>query len=352
MNARGRIHRSIRLTAALVLGALALPGSASGAPTDLPIQEQVALFEERLESALVGLEVASEELNATTVRLEQIERDIEDRQARLEDAREEYAGYRSVLDARIRAVYRTGPLDFIELLLGAKSIPELIDTYEFIVRTTEEERAGAAALIARKASLEDELYALRQQELEARAVEFELTARQAELEARRIEYERLFERASSEVLDAFADNEARRREVDRAAVAAIRSGEIVVEPGGVVETALAYLGIPYVWGGESRSGMDCSGLVLYVFAQHGVALPHYSGSQAKLGIPIPVPQLEPGDVVFFGTPVHHVGIYAGGGYFIHAPTFGDVVKVTKLNAMRDYSGARRYDWSPRTGPVR
>ena len=88
----------------------------------------------------------------------------------------------------------------------------------------------------------------------------------------------------------------------------------------VVQTAAAYLGIPYVWGGSKPStGMDCSGFVRYVFKQHGVILPHYSGYQAQMGVPVAPADIQPGDLVAFGFPVHHVGIYIGDGLFIHTP---------------------------------
>ena len=105
---------------------------------------------------------------------------------------------------------------------------------------------------------------------------------------------------------------------------------IVVEPGSPVETALAYHGVPYLWAGATPSGFDCSGLILYVYKQHGVTLPHYSGSQFLLGEKVAYADLQPGDVVFFGSPIHHVGMYIGGGYFLHAPRTGDFVKITKL----------------------
>jgi len=116
-----------------------------------------------------------------------------------------------------------------------------------------------------------------------------------------------------------------------------------------VETALAYHGIPYLWGGELPSGFDCSGLMLYVFRQHGVTLPHYSGSQFQLGEKVAVTDLQPGDAVFFGSPIHHVGMYLGGGYYLHAPRTGDFVKISKLADRNDYAGARRYAWTTRTG---
>jgi cell wall-associated NlpC family hydrolase len=115
---------------------------------------------------------------------------------------------------------------------------------------------------------------------------------------------------------------------------------------GVVGIATKYLGVPYVWGGASpEAGFDCSGLVMYVFAQLGVSLPHYAASQYNYGIPVPRDQLEPGDLVFFHA-LGHVGIYVGNDEFIHAPHTGDVVKTSSLNEFvyaSTYVGARRLE---------
>ena len=114
--------------------------------------------------------------------------------------------------------------------------------------------------------------------------------------------------------------------------------------GNVVAIALQYLGVPYVWGGESpATGFDCSGLVAFVYAQVGVYLPHNAAAQYAYGVPVSRDQLEPGDLVFFDN-LGHVGLYIGGGNFEQAPQTGDVVKITNLDdpwAVSHYYGARR-----------
>jgi len=107
--------------------------------------------------------------------------------------------------------------------------------------------------------------------------------------------------------------------------------------------AQQYLGVPYVWGGASPSGFDCSGLVVYVYGRLGVSLPHYTVSLWNSGAHVSRDQLAPGDLVFFYS-LDHVGIYLGGGLFIHAPHTGTVVQISSLNSSwysSAYDGAVR-----------
>ena len=113
--------------------------------------------------------------------------------------------------------------------------------------------------------------------------------------------------------------------------------------GGAVGVAMQYLGTPYVWGGSSPGGFDCSGFVMYVYAQVGVYLPHLAAAQYNYGTPVSRDELAPGDLVFFDG-LGHVGIYIGGDQFIHSPHTGDVVKISSLNDgwySSTYVGARR-----------
>ncbi|EHK85060.1 NlpC/P60 family protein [Saccharomonospora azurea] len=117
----------------------------------------------------------------------------------------------------------------------------------------------------------------------------------------------------------------------------------VTAPGAAaqvaVDAALSQRGKPYAWGATGPNSYDCSGLTQWAYAQAGISIPRNSGAQSGFGTPIPRSQLQPGDLVFFGSPVYHVGIYIGGGNMVHAPTTGDVVKVAPIQA--EYSGARR-----------
>jgi cell wall-associated NlpC family hydrolase len=106
-----------------------------------------------------------------------------------------------------------------------------------------------------------------------------------------------------------------------------------------VNTAMAQLGKPYGWGAAGPNSFDCSGLTSFSYRSAGVILPRTTGAQAGAGAPVARPNLVPGDLVFFygGS---HVGIYIGNNQVVHAPTAGDVVKVTNMNYMT-FSSARR-----------
>jgi cell wall-associated NlpC family hydrolase len=122
---------------------------------------------------------------------------------------------------------------------------------------------------------------------------------------------------------------------------------------GAVKAALAVRGTPYSWGGggptgptygtaqgRNIKGFDCSGLTLYAYAQVGIKLPHYTGDQVNAGVRVSKSNLRPGDLVFFYSDLHHMGMYIGNGQMIHAPETGDVVKISPI-AGRPFAAAVR-----------
>jgi len=108
-----------------------------------------------------------------------------------------------------------------------------------------------------------------------------------------------------------------------------------------VNTALAQQGDPYVWGGAGPDGFDCSGLMQYAYASAGIYLPHSSSMQSTIGTPVAYSDLQPGDLVFFYSPVSHVAMYIGNGQIVQASTYGQPVQVTELAYMPGFNSARR-----------
>jgi cell wall-associated NlpC family hydrolase len=146
---------------------------------------------------------------------------------------------------------------------------------------------------------------------------------------------------------AFAPTPGRPRQVATAPAHPIPGAPVGLGPR-VVALAQGQLGTPYRWGGSAPGAFDCSGLVYWAFKTLGVTLPRVAEDQALVGYPVPQPDLQPGDVVFFADNsgyVHHEGVYIGAGQMIHAPQTGDVVRVERIDSgyyARQYAGARRF----------
>ncbi|MET0765779.1 MAG: C40 family peptidase [Blastococcus sp.] len=175
-----------------------------------------------------------------------------------------------------------------------------------------------------------------------------VSAQQADLQAQVNEYRAAFEQLSAQervaVQSAAAAHSAPVERASRAdrEPAAETSSPIVANSGAAqiaIDRAMAQRGKPYVWAAGGPGSFDCSGLTAYAFAAAGISLPHSSRMQSQMGQAVSRDALQPGDLVFFYSPVSHVGIYIGNGQMVHAPSSGDVVKVAPL--MSGFSGARR-----------
>jgi cell wall-associated NlpC family hydrolase len=218
-----------------------------------------------------------------------------------------------------------------------------------------------------KAAVKHHRFELKNAEAEAQQLVQERADAKASIASQLSDRQQLVQSIRSEIVQMKAEERRRQAELAREAAAA-RVAErqqaeqaalgnpyatstqpvVNVPPSSIGTTVVAiaerYLGIPYVYAGASPSqGFDCSGLVMYVFAQVGISLPHYAASQYGYGTPVSRDQLEAGDLVFFNS-LGHVGIYVGGGNFIEAPHTGDVVKIASLSDSwyaENYAGARR-----------
>ncbi|MGY1682073.1 NlpC/P60 family protein [Geodermatophilus sp. SYSU D01176] len=175
--------------------------------------------------------------------------------------------------------------------------------------------------------------------------QYDAVARQqADLQAQITDYQADYARLSADerraALDAAAaahgagENGRASRTTREEPVAA--SAPVVAAGGSVqaaIDRALAQRGKPYVWAAGGPNSFDCSGLVQYAFKAAGVDLPHSSRMQSQMGTPVSRAEARPGDLVAFYSPVSHIGIYLGNGQMVHAPTSGDVVKISNIDVM-------------------
>jgi cell wall-associated NlpC family hydrolase len=313
---------------------------------------------------------AIESYNLANVKLDGIRADLKTNSQHLKIAKTSLKAAQGHLSERLVALYKNGSGGgTIEVLLGAKSIDDLLNRLDAVDRVSEQDarvlrevKSFRAQVIERKGRLE------RAQKAQVQVVA-DKAAQRSSIEGQLAERQRLLSSIKDQIASLQAAEQRRQERLAAQAQARFRAAQAVAAPteaapealvesdspaeavapapearyGGVVGIAMQYLGVPYVWGGASPSGFDCSGFSMYVFGQVGVSLPHHAASQYGMGTAVSRDQLAPGDLVFFNG-LGHMGIYIGGGQFIHAPHTGDVVKISSLSDSwyaATYVGARR-----------
>jgi peptidoglycan DL-endopeptidase CwlO len=292
--------------------------------------------------------------------LRHIEREQKENRQALGVARRNFVRAQRALAQRLVAIYTSDDQQSsLAVILGARSLDDLISRIETVNSISKQDAALVRDVVSFRRQIVERRALLRREHARQRRLVTARAAARRRTEGRLAAERRLYGSVRTELQRMISQQQAAQRAEARRARAAARqvaapsrrfgdptSGSI---PGdryaGVVAIAMRYLGTPYVWGGASPSGFDCSGFVMYVFAQVGVSLPHYTVAQWNYPDAVSVPrnELEPGDLVFFAG-LGHVGIYVGNGQFIHSPHTGDVVRIDSLSEgwyAAEYDGAKR-----------
>ncbi len=305
------------------------------------------------------LELAVDAYNAAQIQVEQIGAQLRLDRRNLRIVRANYARAQAAIASRLVSLYKQGDPSLVELLLGASSLNDVVDRVDTVNRVSDQYVRIVRDVRRFRTEIRKDQQALRQSLLKHKRALAERATRKAAIEGQLAERQRLLSSIKDEIVKLQVQEAARQRRLAAAARARLESDPPTApvdaasaapgDPpparfGGVVGIAMQYLGIPYQWAGSSPdTGFDCSGFVMYVFAQMGVSLPHNAASQWSYGTPVSRDQLEPGDLVFFDG-LGHDGIYIGAGQFIHSPHTGDVVKISSLDEAwyaATYVGARR-----------
>jgi cell wall-associated NlpC family hydrolase len=334
------------------------------------VQAQIDALTDELEQKTEGYNKCLDDLDGANARMGELRR-------RIADAQADKAHQQAQLAERLKTVYKSGGRDqLLQLLLLADSMEDLYNRVRIVTILADQDRRLVSNLKDSSTRLDLLLKAVDEQKSQQLALRKQLSTRATEIQATVDQKETMLAGLDARV-KAIVDQERQRQIAEQqqlqrefearlqAAMLAAQTRVVSVLNGGqvyqgtlpqtdnatlnqVLETAASYMGIPYVWGGSQPStGMDCSGFVRYVFKQHGVDLPHYSGYQAQMGVPVTPADIQPGDLVAFGFPVHHVGIYIGDGLFIHTP--GDYVKISKMSSRSNLAAIRRFPLELRTG---
>jgi len=316
-----------------------------------------------------SLERARSQYDAATAQLTQIQRDLHENKYELHVAKHNLKMSQRTIAKRLVSLYTTDQASTLEVILGAKSLDDMINRMDSAKSVTQLDthilsqvktfrtavkrhgallahaRATQARVVAARAAAKHSLESkIAEQDRLLSSIKGQIAQMVAADAARQ---QRLANEAAQRLLNARHDAQQQAADTVVGISALAPSADTVVAPppthSNAANIALSQLGQPYVWGGAAPGGFDCSGLVMWSYAQVGVSLPHSSYAMYGYGVPVSKDELAPGDLVFFDG-LGHVGMYIGGGQFVEAPHAGGVVQISNLNEgwyAATYVGARR-----------
>jgi peptidoglycan DL-endopeptidase CwlO len=336
-------------------------------------KEQINDFETKIQQLDNSISLAMEKSRELNEKIVNQQGKIEETEAEIVNAETALENHKEIYSERLKSIQLKGNqsvITYAELLLSSGSVSEFFNRFTAISQFIESDtellnglKLKEQALIEAKEQLHTQINQLKQSQVELAAeqqqiekdkeqIQKDLAGAQGTLQAQ------LAQQAAEQqaLIAQQAADQARQQSEQQSLPAATTTSApsptlstpaaVAANPvssasaDAVIANAKQYMGVPYVWGGSTPSGFDCSGFTSYVFRSVGISLPRTSRDQQNVGTRVSLNQLQPGDLVFRGSPAYHVGIYIGGGQYIHAPQTGDVVKIASFNPSQFSTASR------------
>jgi peptidoglycan DL-endopeptidase CwlO len=343
---------AVFVTVCIVVSGLATSAAA-------PSQSELQAAKERLMELERDFEIVVEEYNATHEELESLRAEIGATALEVLDIEARMAAKEKAAIEVAVELYKSGRAGAIEAVLGADSVAEMESRLTYLSSSEKAQARIFESLAADHTVLEGKIADLEEARNNAADKELQLEELRGDIEAKLADQR-------DEIAELTAAIErAERREAAREAAARQAAAEAAAQTAqpsapasspvssavptvsaaspnaqAAVDAALSRVGMPYAWGAAGPDSFDCSGLTMWAWAQAGVSLPHNSGMQYSATPRVAQSDLQPGDLLFFGSPIHHVGMYIGNGQMVEAPYTGTTVRVASISRS-DYVGAGR-----------
>lgn len=343
MNGKRRLVTLSVLLATLVL-TFALAPQALASPVSQK-KARLAELQAKLQTVYHKADVAVEKYNQATSQLATVRQQIRQNTHHLKVAEYNLAVANNQLKARAESIYKTRDVGLVDVVFAANTFDDLVVQLDLMERLGNSDVDTVRAIAAYEADIKDRRVKLQADKKasaelvrERASQKNEMLALQNELESMTAGVKADIRRLQEQQAAAARAAAQRAAQAQTASTSSGSGSAPVVDPGGsgksgVVGIAQRYLGVPYVYGGASPSGFDCSGLTMYCYAQIGIGMAHGATLQQRASTPVPISALQPGDLVFFGSASFssHVGIYVGGSTMIHAPHTGAVVSYGSMS---------------------
>lgn len=325
------------LACALAVLAQALPPQPAGAVSQVQVQAQI----DRLSGEIATLD---EQYNQAAIHLQQVQAQISDDKALSARAQISRSELVQVASQQAAAIYKVGAPTVLEAFLSSKNLKEFNQRMELITQVSSWESGIITKLQIADQRAQNAGTALAGALQQAQAISAQLASERSSLKAQLASEQVLLGQVNAAARAAAAQAAAARAAQVQARLTAATANLPALPTSGAaaaaLQKAMSQIGKPYVWAGAGPNSFDCSGLTMFSYAAAGISLPHSAAAQYFSEPHVSRSQLEPGDLVFFGSPIHHVGIYVGNGLMVHAPETGELVQVAPMDR-GDYVGAAR-----------
>lgn len=346
---------SVAIALALVLSTC---GSVLAAPTSANSLNEVRQQKQELQIKVEKLDdqisQVMNQISSNKKDIEKINNSIEENKENLKQAEENIDAQQQLFNQRARAMYINGVNSYLGVILNSSSLSDFLSRIDTVKRVMSSDKNVINDLRSKKEQLAEQKEQLNNENNKLMALKSDNENKLVRLNSDKSTQSKLIVELDSkektlESASANINNDGQQVVLAANNVQKIRELSPTISRGSsaapassnsIVAYASNFIGVPYVWGGTSPSGFDCSGLVQYVYSHFGISLPRTSQAQQGVGTSVSRQNLQPGDLVFFGSPAYHVGIYVGNGSYINAPKTGDYVKIASVDRP-DFSGGRR-----------